>query len=257
MQRFTYTNKLVAVTGAGGGLGEALANSLEQRGAVVARISRQGFPEEGMTPETWQPYLYDAVFLSAGFGMLQAADTVLETHDFHEMVALNLVSTIGDAQCALAHSCEHVHIVGSIISIVGSPGYALYAATKYGLRGWAYSAARELPGRVSISYPNGMRTAYFKHLRGDPALLAQYAGAVEQAQAEYDSPEAVAEGILNGISYGAREIIPTRYALDWFLRNGEDVRRMWHPGLTFPSNEPFPWWNDIEAWYAKVHASWA
>ena len=250
---FDYQGKSVAVTGAGGGLGSALAADLERRGAVVTRITRQGGP--GLTLETWVPYLYDMLILNAGFGMIEQANLSLETDDFEAMVDLNLIVPIRDAQSALEDGCEHVHVVGSIISVVGSPLYSLYAATKYGLRGWAYSAARELPGRVSISYPNGIRTNYFANLRGNADLLAVYAKQVQQAQAEYDTPEAVAEGILTGMRYGAREIIPTRYALEWFVRNEEDIRRMWHPGLVTPSLEPFPWWNEVAAWWDGCNAT--
>ena len=246
MRLMSYYGKRVAVTGASGGLGAALADALEEAGATVDRISRSN-AAHGMHPATWAPWKYEMVFLNAGFGMLEYATTPIVTSDFDAMVRVNLIDTIKDAQSALSGGCLHVHVVGSIISVVSSPLYSLYAATKYGLRGWSYGAARELPGRVSISYPNGIRTPYFAHLRGNMDVLASYAAQVDQAQANYDTPDAVAGGILDGIAYGAREIIPTQYSLEWFVRNEEDIRRMWHAGLTQPSLGEFPWWQEVRA----------
>jgi hypothetical protein len=44
-----------------------------------------------------------------------------------------------------------------------------------------------------------------------------------------------------------REIIPSDFALGWFRKNEEDVRRMWHPGLRQPSVERFDWWEAVAA----------
>ena len=244
MGRLRLTGRTAIVTGARGGLGEALANTLESMGVKVQRISRG---------DEWNPTNYELLFLNAGFGMLQSsAKSFHNVADVQEMFDVNLLTPLRQAQHALENGAVHVHVVGSVLSIVSAPLYALYAASKHALRGWAYGAARELPGRVSISYPNGIATAYFANLRGDATLLAQYSEAVVHARHAYDTPEAVAAGILDGIRYGAREIIPTSYALEWFVRNGEDIRRMWHPGLTQPSVEHFDWWDAIASHYAEV-----
>jgi len=251
MQQLQFTGRTAAVTGASGGLGHALIGALRNAGAQVTGISRQYSTPH--TPATWNPADYDLVIFNAGFGYMQPSDAPLyERNDVTEMFTVNLLQVIDQAQSALAAGALHVHVVGSILSIVSCPYYAIYAATKYGLRGWAYGAARELPGRVSISYPNGIRTPYFQHLRGDPALLAAYAGQVEQAQQQYDTPDAVAQGILAGIASGAREIIPTTYALEWFIKNGEDIGRMWHPRLSQPSVEPFDWWKAVATYYDSL-----
>lgn len=248
MQSLRLTGRSAAVTGASSGLGKALCAALVAEGVSVTGISRGNSRTSFAHPDTWNPEDYDLVFFNSGFGMIYSSSQAIRVMgDVDEMFRVNLLNPIVQAQKALAAGAIHTHFVGSIISIVSSPLYALYAATKYGLRGWAYGAARELPGRVSISYPNGIRTHYFANLRGDPALLAQYAGQVEAAQDEYDTPEAVAAGIVEGIQWGAREIVPTEYALTWFEKNGEDVRRMWYPGLRAPSEQRWDWWEAVWA----------
>jgi short-subunit dehydrogenase len=247
MELLRLEGRTAAVTGARGGLGTALADALEKEGATVDRISR------GML---FAPQNYELLFLNAAFGMIHSAGKRLEAFDFQEMVQVNLIKTIEDAQLALDAGAIHVHVVGSIVGLVGSPLYGLYGATKAGLRNWAYAAAREMPGRVSISHCNGIRTNYFNNLRGDKDLLAYYGAQVEAAQHTYDSPEEVAEGILDGIQYGAREIIPTAFAEEWILKNvaAEDVSRMWAPGMRRPSIAPWDWHEHIAAYYAAVNA---
>jgi short-subunit dehydrogenase len=200
---------------------------------------------------SWDPAQFEMLFLNAGFGVLQSSASPL-LDEVREMFEVNLWNRIHQAQTALSGGAFHVHIVGSVQAFVSSPHLALYSATKHGIRGWAYGSARELPGRVSISYPNGMATSFFTHLKGDPKLMAHYHNAVEKAKWEYDDPKEVAAGILNGIANGAREIIPTLFSLKWFQKNEIDIRRMWHPGLEQPSVEKFDWWEQIQT-YAASH----
>jgi short-subunit dehydrogenase len=235
--RLRFTGRTVAVTGARGGLGTALVERLGALGARVTPVSRG---------TAWEPNGHQVLVLNAGFGMLQSSADPLRP-EASEMFRTNVLDTIAQAQAALAAGAVHVHVVGSVQSIVSAPNLALYSASKYALRGWAYGSARELPGRVSISYPNGIRTRFFASLKGDPRQLAAYAAQVEGAQADYDEPDVVAGGILEGISWGGREIIPTPFALNWFVKNGEDIRRMWHPGLAQPSVEEWDWWPAVRA----------
>lgn len=233
--RFDYRGKNIAVTGTSGGLGFALVEQLGEQGARVERIARHAH---------WEPADYDMVFLNAAVGHVQASNQLV-LEDAKEMFQLNFLQTVSDAQRALRGKCQHVHVVGSVVSHISAPHLALYAASKHALRGWAYGAVRELPGRISISYPNGMRSKFFNSLKGDPSLVEHYSSQVEMAQQAYDHPEHVANGILVGIQIGAREIIPTPYALDWFVKNEVDIRRMWHPPLDQPSVEKWDWWDAV------------
>lgn len=235
--RFDFSGRKTAVTGASAGLGAALVSELRGRGADVTPLSRG---------DEWDAADFDCLFLNASFGLLQSSASPVH-EDAREMFEVNVLRTIEQAQSALAAGASHVHVVGSNQSVVAAPASALYSATKYAVRGWAYASARELPGRVSVSYPNGIATNFFKNLRGDADLLADYHSRVADAQASYDSAEDVAKGIVDGVSFCAREIIPTPFALDWFVRNGEDISRMWHPGLEQPSRDEHDWWTLVHS----------
>lgn len=232
---FDFRGKNVAVTGASGGLGLALVELLEDQGARVTPIARNS---------SWEPADFEIVFLNAAVGYVQAADSLV-LDDMEKMFQINFLQTVKHAQRALAGQCRHVHVVGSVVSHVSAPHLALYAASKHALRGWAYGVARELPGKLSISYPNGIRSNFFSNLMGDPRLIEYYFSQVKNAQHEYDCPDVVAKGIINGIQMGAREIIPTAFALDWFIKNEVDIRRMWHPNLAQPSVEKWDWWDAV------------
>lgn len=235
--RFEFSGRKTVVTGASQGLGASLVAELRARGAEVTPVSRG---------DEWDPADFDCLFLNASFGLLQSSASPLG-EDVREMFEVNVLRTIDQAHTALAAGASHVHVVGSNQSIVAAPASALYSATKHAVRGWAYGSARELPGRVSISYPGGIATNFFRNLRGDPVMLDDYRSRVAEASSNYDAPEDVAQGIVDGVHYCAREIIPTRFALDWFERNGEDVSRMWHPGLEQPSREEWDWWTPVRS----------
>ncbi|MEM9176039.1 MAG: SDR family NAD(P)-dependent oxidoreductase [Myxococcota bacterium] len=235
--RFDFAGRKTVVTGASQGLGAALVAELRGRGADVTPVSRG---------DDWDPADFDCLFLNASFGLLQSSASPLGA-DVREMFDVNVLRTIEQAHKALAAGASHVHVVGSNQSIVAAPASALYSATKHAVRGWAYGSARELPGRVSISYPGGIATNFFKNLRGDEEMLADYLSRVEDAKANYDTPDDVARGIVDGVHFCAREIIPTPFALEWFERNGEDVSRMWHPGLEQPSRAKWDWWTLVRA----------
>src|SRR3990167_10554276 len=222
---FTWENKRVAVTGAGSGLGLALLNQLNNAGVEAKRIPRE---------HVWNEVSFDCVILNAAVGHIQSTDIpVLEDAD--HMFLLNFLNTVKLAQKLLASDVKHIHVVGSVVSHVSAPHLALYSASKYALRGWAYGAARDLPGRVSISYPNGMKSEFFNNICGQKDLIEKYTVDAGKAQIDYDSPDVVAKGILEGIQWGAREIIPSQFSYEWFVKNEVDIRRMWYPTLKQPS----------------------
>jgi short-subunit dehydrogenase len=110
------------------------------------------------------------------------------------LVAVNLLSPILLTQRLLpllkaAPEAQIVNI-GSIFGYLGYPGFALYCATKFGLRGFSQALRRELSDtRVTVRYfaPRAVDTALTT-----PAI----AGMNRELRTAQDDPEAVAAALV-------------------------------------------------------------
>src|SRR5215813_13559871 len=104
----------------------------------------------------------DIVFANAGIpGSTPLGSTTLET--FERVIRTNITSVFFTVQSAVAHMNEGGSIIlnGSVISVLGNPGYAAYAASKAGVRAMARVMASELSPRgirVNVVAPGGAKT---------------------------------------------------------------------------------------------------
>jgi NAD(P)-dependent dehydrogenase (short-subunit alcohol dehydrogenase family) len=104
----------------------------------------------------------DIVFANAGIpGGTPVGGTKLEA--FEQVIRTNLTAVFFTVQAAVAHMNDNGSIIlnGSVISVLGSPGYAAYAASKAGVRAMARVMASELSPRgirVNVVAPGAIRT---------------------------------------------------------------------------------------------------
>ncbi|KQW22736.1 short-chain dehydrogenase [Afipia sp. Root123D2] len=104
----------------------------------------------------------DIVFANAGIaGNTPLGGTSLA--DFEKVIRTNLTSVFFTVQAALPHLNDNASIIlnGSVISVLGNPGYSAYAATKAGVRAMARVMASELSPRgirVNVVAPGAIRT---------------------------------------------------------------------------------------------------
>jgi short-subunit dehydrogenase len=124
------------------------------------------------------------------FGLLTRQSSL----DVETLVATNLVAPIQLTKALLPHLQQRdeamIVNIGSTFGAIGFPGYAVYCATKFGLRGFSEALARELsdgPVRVVYVAPRATNTAMnsFAATRLNAAL----GNAV-------DAPQRVAERIV-------------------------------------------------------------
>ncbi|MES2752584.1 MAG: SDR family oxidoreductase [Pseudomonadota bacterium] len=128
----------------------------------------------------------DIVFANAGIpGNTPVGGTTLEA--FETVIKTNLTGVFFTVQAALPHLNDHASIVlnGSVISVLGNPGYSAYAATKAGVRAMARVMASELSPRgirVNVVSPGGTRTPIWGAAIATPeaerALEARFARSV-------------------------------------------------------------------------------
>lgn len=185
----------VLLTGATGGIGRAVAAELLARGAAVllsgrspgqlAALSR----ELGRAPALrerlhWHPADLDDPAALAGlrdaaigwqvnvlvnnagvasFGRLEQ----LDVDHLGQVLRTNLLAPMRLTQALLpwlrSRPRAQVIQVGSVLGRLGLPGYSVYSASKFGLRGFSEALRRELRGssvRVQYLGPRSTRTAF-------------------------------------------------------------------------------------------------
>jgi short-subunit dehydrogenase len=169
----------VLLTGAGGGIGRAMADTLRGAGAQVLGVGRR----EG--PGPWvQADLARVDGLAAVTGAAAA-------------FGANVIQALLPALRRLPQA--QVVFVGSALGRIGLPGFSAYGASKAGLHGFAEALRRELadtPVKVQILGPRSTRTAF------NDAAVEAYNRATGTAM---DDPEVVAGALLALIEGEAAE----------------------------------------------------
>jgi short-subunit dehydrogenase len=222
----------VLLTGASGGIGQASAALLVKAGASVmlvgrspARLSAQArslVREGSVARKQVEWYAVDLARVASlaglaevasgwgcnvvvhsagvpGFGRLESFSAT----DMAQVLHLNLLVPILLTQALLGHLRglpeAQVICVGSVLGRLGLPGFSVYSASKFGLRGFAESMRRELGDthvRVQYLGPRSVRTSF------NSAAAERYN---EATGAATDKPEVVAKALLALLESGAPE----------------------------------------------------
>ncbi len=118
----------------------------------------------------------DVLFANAGIpGNTPLGGTTLAA--FETIIRTNLTAVFFTVQAALPHLNDNASIIlnGSVIGVLGNPGFAAYAASKAGVRGMARVMASELSPRgirVNLVSPGATRTPIWKGTAPSPEAFA-------------------------------------------------------------------------------------
>jgi NAD(P)-dependent dehydrogenase (short-subunit alcohol dehydrogenase family) len=144
----------------------------------------------------------DIVFANAGIsGYTPVGGTALEL--FESILKTNITAVFFTVQAAVPHLNDGGSVIlnGSVISVLGNPGYAAYAASKAGVRGMARVMASELSPRnirVNVVSPGGTTTPIWDRSAPTPeakvALEAKISKAIPLGR--FGRPEEVAKTVL-------------------------------------------------------------
>jgi 3-oxoacyl-[acyl-carrier protein] reductase len=172
---FDLTGKTALVTGASGGIGEAIARAYHRQGAIVAlsgtrrdvldRLSGELEDRVHVVPcnlankdevEALVPKCEDVMgkldILVANAGINKDNLLVqLRDEDWDEVVAINLTASFRLFRAALRGMMRRrfgrIIGIGSVVGFTGNPGQANYTATKAGMVGMIKSIAAEYAKR--------------------------------------------------------------------------------------------------------------
>ncbi|MGA9278043.1 SDR family NAD(P)-dependent oxidoreductase [Ilumatobacter sp.] len=242
-----FRGRVAAITGAGSGIGRALAEELAQRGC---RLSLSDVDEEGLAETVLRcerfgvavrPARVDVGDRAAVFAW---ADEVAADHgqvnlvvnnagvalgatalgqsitDFEWLMNVNFWGVVHGTQAFLPHLKEsgegHLVNISSVFGLISIPTQSAYNASKFGVRGFTDALRMELeidPCGVSSTtiHPGGIKTNIARNARTDESILV--AGAdPEEFVDSFDklartTPDKAARQILKAVERNRRRAL--------------------------------------------------
>ena len=160
---FVAEGARVAITGRNQKTLDAAAQELGRNAiAIAADITDVAATEAAVQQAVNNFGKLDILFANAGVaGNTPLGGTTIAA--FERVIRTNLTAVFFTVQAAIAHLNDGASIIlnGSVISVLGSPGYSAYAASKAGVRAMARVMASELTPRgirVNVISPGAIRT---------------------------------------------------------------------------------------------------
>lgn len=250
----SYRNKVVVITGAGSGIGRALAQQLDKKGALLSLsdIDSKGLKETADTlgrkhfTQKLDVSDRDAVYANAEatekrFGPAQlvinnagvaVAQTIqdISYDDFEWIMNINFWGMVYGSKAYMPQLLQHKESalanVSSVFGLFSLPTQGSYNASKFAIRGFTEALRAEVADQgltVHSIHPGGIRTNIAKNARfyvGPGQMTDQKKASGLFEKIGVTSPDGAAKTILRGVSRKQQRILigPDAHVLDMMQR---------------------------------------
>lgn len=237
-----FTDKVAVITGAGSGIGRALAIELAGRGArlalsdvdaVAVADTAARCEKRGTTARDYQLDVADReavlahadqvagefgrvnlVVNNAGVALMATVEEVT-WEDLDWIVGINFWGVVHGTKAFLPHLIAsgdgHLVNISSVFGLIGVPTQSAYNASKFAVRGFTEALRQEMvlgkrPVGVSCVHPGGIRTNIARDARspGGPDAAQR---ASEFARIARTSPAGAARAIIRGVERNRPRIL--------------------------------------------------
>ncbi|MGY2125624.1 SDR family NAD(P)-dependent oxidoreductase [Nocardia gipuzkoensis] len=251
-----FKNKVCVITGAGSGIGRALAVNLARRGAKLALsdIDVEGLAETARRCEQLgaevksdrvnvverEAVILYADAVKAHFGTVhQVYNNAGIAHhgevirseykDFERVMDVDFWGVVNGTKAFLPMVIEsgdgHIVNVSSLFGLIAIPGQSAYNAAKFAVRGFTESLRQEMlvarhPVQVTCVHPGGIKTAVARNATYAEGIDSKSAASMFDKKLAIHTPEMAAQTITEGVRKGHGRVLIGWEAklLDLFVR---------------------------------------
>ncbi|NKY30292.1 SDR family NAD(P)-dependent oxidoreductase [Nocardia gamkensis] len=251
-----FKNKVCVITGAGSGIGRALAVNLARRGAKLAlsdidvdglaettrrceQLGAQVKSDRLNVVEREAVILYaDAVKAHFGTvhqvynnaGIAHHGEIIRsEYKDFERVMDVDFWGVVNGTKAFLPMVIEsgdgHIVNVSSLFGLIAIPGQSAYNAAKFAVRGFTESLRQEMlvarhPVKVTCVHPGGIKTAVARNATYTEGIDSKSAASMFDKKLAIHTPEMAAQTITEGVRKGHGRVLIGWEAklLDLFVR---------------------------------------
>lgn len=251
-----FAGKVAVVTGAGSGIGQALALELGRAGAklAISDVDIEGLAQtEEQLKAIGAPVKADRLNVTEREAFLAYADAVREhfgqVNQLYNNAGITFVGSIEDSRFKdiervmdvdywgvvngtkaflphlIASGDGHLINISSALGLFAAPGQAAYVSAKFAVRGFTEALRQEMvraghPVRVTTVHPGGVKTGFARNAIFAEGLDQEGLAELFEEQQAKTTPQRAAQLILAGVRKDRARVLvgPDVKAMDLVVR---------------------------------------